>query len=230
MTFADQIILFNHQLQLNTTLPENIRVMNPFRASEEVRKLSAAFYQKYYADQRTRHLILGINPGRLGAGATGIPFTDPKRLKSHCGIESPFTLHEPSSVFVYDVIDAFGDPTSFYQYFYISSVCPLGFVRMDEQGRETNYNYYDSSQLTEAVSPFIVETLQTQLGFGIHSNKVFCLGTGKNYQFLKRLNEEHQFFGEVIPLEHPRYVMQYKSKQKQFYIDKYLQALSVARH
>ncbi|MEM9674688.1 MAG: uracil-DNA glycosylase family protein [Bacteroidota bacterium] len=225
MTFAERIIQFNNRLQLEATLPENIRVMNPFQASEEVRKLSAAFYQKYYDDQQTRHLILGINPGRLGAGATGIPFTDPKRLKSHCGIESSFTLHEPSSVFVYNVIDAFGDPTSFYQYFYISSVCPLGFVRIDDKGRETNYNYYDSSELTETVTPFVIETLQTQLSFGIHRDKVFCMGTGKNYRFLRKLNEEHQFFGEVISLEHPRYVMQYKSKQKQLYIDKYLNAL-----
>ena len=62
MTFAEHIIRFNMQLQLDATLPENIRVMNPFQASAEVRKLSAAFYQKYYADQRTRHLSLGINP------------------------------------------------------------------------------------------------------------------------------------------------------------------------
>ncbi|MEM8966735.1 MAG: uracil-DNA glycosylase family protein [Bacteroidota bacterium] len=225
MTFAEHVIQFNNQLQLGATLPDNIGVMNPFQASEEVRKLSAAFYRKYYADQRTRHLILGINPGRLGAGATGIPFTDPKRLKSHCNMESPFTLHEPSSVFVYEVINAYGSVEVFYQQFYISSVCPLGFVQIDEKGRETNYNYYDSSQLTEAVTPFIVKTLQTQLDFGIHRDKVFCMGTGKNYRFLKKLNEEHQFFGEVIPLEHPRYVMQYKSKQKSFYIDKYLQAL-----
>lgn len=230
MSFAEQIIQFNEELHLDATLPDNVRVLNPFRESEEVRTLSAAFYQKYYADQQPRHLMLGINPGRLGAGATGIPFTDPKRLKSHCGIASSFTLHEPSSVFVYDVIDAYGGVNAFYQHFYISSVCPLGFVRIDDSGRETNYNYYDSPTLTKAVTPFIVETLRTQLSFGIHRDKVFCLGTGKNYKFLKQLNEEHGFFNQVIPLEHPRYVMQYKSKHKQQYIDKYLQALNEARH
>lgn len=32
-------------------------------------------------------------------------------------------------------------------------------------------------------------------------------------------------FAELIPLEHPRYVMQYKLKPKAEYINKYLQAL-----
>ncbi len=226
MTFAEHVIQFNNQLQLDATLPSNIRIMNPFQESEEVRIVSSTFYRKYYNDEQPRYLILGINPGRLGAGATGIPFTDPKRLKSHCDMQSSFTLHEPSSVFVYDVIDAYSSVALFYQQFYISSVCPLGFVRIDEKGRETNYNYYDSSVLTEAVTPFIVKTIQTQLDFGIQQEKVFCMGTGKNYRFLKKLNEEYQFFDEVIPLEHPRYVMQYKSKQKSFFIDKYLEALS----
>ncbi len=226
MTFAEHIIQFNNQLQLNVKLPENIRAMNPFQESVEVRNISSTFYRKYYSDAHPRHLILGINPGRLGAGATGIPFTDPKRLKSHCDMESSFSLHEPSSVFVYEVIDAYGSVEEFYQNFYISSVCPLGFVKIDEKGRETNYNYYDSSELTEAVTPFIIESLRTQLNFGIHRDKVFCMGTGKNYRFLKRLNEEYEFFKKVIPLEHPRYVMQYRSKQKPLYIDKYLRALS----
>lgn len=235
MTFAEKVIHFNNNLQLNASLPENIRVMNPFRESAEVREISSAFYRKFYSDQQLRSLILGINPGRLGAGATGIPFTDTKRLKSHCDIESSFSLHEPSSVFVYEVIDAYCEPSAkspdvFYQDFYISSVCPLGFVKIDERGRETNYNYYDSAELTEAVLPFIIETLQTQIGFGIRTEKVFCMGTGKNYKFLKKLNDEHQLFGEVIPLEHPRYVMQYKSKNKQFYIEKYISAFSEARH
>jgi hypothetical protein len=44
-------------------------------------KICSSFYQKYYADNKKRSLIIGINPGRFGAGVTGIPFTDPIRLK-----------------------------------------------------------------------------------------------------------------------------------------------------
>ena len=228
MTFAEQVIQFNKQLHLNTQLPENIRVMNPFKENPEVLEISSAFYRKYYVMSNPRTLILGINPGRLGAGATGIPFTDPKRLKSHCGMECSFSLHEPSSVFVYEVVDAYGGPDAFYQNFYISSVCPLGFVRVDDQGKETNYNYYDSRALTQAVMPFIIQCIQTQLGFGINRKVAFCMGTGKNYKFFNTLNQEHSFFEQVIPLEHPRYVMQYKSKTKPQYVDKYLRELSLS--
>ena len=53
----------------------------------------------------------------------------------------------------------------------------------------------------------------------------FCFGTGKNEKFLLALNDKYRFFGKIIALEHPRFIMQYRSKRKQEYIDKYLQAL-----
>ena len=225
MTFADHILSFNQHLKIRVNLPENIRVLSPYRENPEVLRIATAFYKKYYDDHQGRKLILGINPGRLGAGATGVPFTDPKRLKTFCDIDCGFSLHEPSSVFVHEVIQAYGGVEKFFGDFYISSVCPLGFVKVDDQGRETNYNYYDSPAFAASLTPFIVATLQEQIDFGIDTNKVFCLGTGKNFKFLKALNTKHSLFGEVIPLEHPRYVMQYKSRLKEQYIDKYLRAL-----
>ena len=99
MTFADQVIHFNQNLDLETKLPKNIKVLHPFKENTEVLSIASAFYKKFYNDNNSRRLILGINPGRLGAGATGVPFTDTKRLKSHCKIETSFQLHEPSSVF-----------------------------------------------------------------------------------------------------------------------------------
>jgi len=49
--------------------------MNPFRENPEALIVSGKFYKKYYNDNNPRFLILGINPGRFGAGVTGIPFT-----------------------------------------------------------------------------------------------------------------------------------------------------------
>ena len=43
----------------------------------------------------------------------------------------------------------------------------------------------------------------------------FSLGKGTNYKFLKKLNEDHQFFDKVIPLPHPRWIMQYRRKSKE---------------
>ncbi len=126
--------------------------MNPFKESGEAVKVSSEFYRKYYGDNKPRHLILGINPGRFGAGVTGVPFTDSKRLTGECGIAyTGKETHEPSSVFIYEMIHAYGGPEKFYQRFYINSVCPLGFVATGKNGKEVNYNYYDSKALTEAI-------------------------------------------------------------------------------
>ncbi|HEY1165830.1 MAG TPA: DUF4918 domain-containing protein, partial [Chitinophaga sp.] len=54
----------------------------------------------------------------------------------------------------------------------------------------------------------------------------YCMGTGKNVAFLQGLNEREHFFEQIIPLEHPRFVMQYKLKTKQVYVDKYLEAFA----
>jgi len=200
--------------------------MNPYADGGQPSIISSQFYTKFYNDSHPRKLILGINPGRLGAGATGIPFTDTKRLQSHCGLSVDFHLHEPSSVFVYKMIDAFGGVNPFYSQFYINSVCPLGFVILDSKGKEKNYNYYDSPELTKAVEPFILESLQKQINFGIDTERVFCMGTGKNYKYLNALNQAHGFFDAVVALEHPRYVIQYKAKKMDFYIDKYISLLN----
>jgi hypothetical protein len=185
------------------------------------------FYRKFYDDNRGRTLIIGINPGRFGAGATGIPFTDSKRLAEICGISVPgIVTHETSSVFIYEMIERYGGANSFYSDYYISSVCPLGFTRTGKAGKEVNYNYYDSQELTDAVYGFIIETIRQQIGFGLNRNTCFCLGTGKNYKFLSLLNKKENFFSEVIPLEHPRFIMQYRSKEKNYYIDSYIKKLN----
>jgi hypothetical protein len=75
-TFADKIISFCINLDFRGNLPKGISVMNPFRNNPEVMTIVSLFYKKFYSDSRKRYLILGINPGRFGAGITGIPFTD----------------------------------------------------------------------------------------------------------------------------------------------------------
>jgi len=226
-TLATQIIRFNTSLNFKGELPAGIHIMNPFKESEAALKASTVFYQKYYADNNPRHLILGINPGRFGSGITGVPFTDTKRLKSICGIDiEGTTSHEPSSVFIYDMIAAYGGPEKFYGDIYISSVSPLGFTNTNNLGKQVNYNYYDSPALTKAVYPFIIESIKQQLKMGLGTDICFCFGTGQNEKFIRKLNQEHGFFKEIIALEHPRFIMQYKSKSKEFYIDKYLEAFS----
>lgn len=109
-TFGSKVIAFNRELSFTRLLPENIAILNPFQDNPEINRISEAFYNKFYNDERERRLILGINPGRLGAGVTGIPFTDSKRMSGVCGINiESVSTHEPSSVFVCDVIKGYGE-------------------------------------------------------------------------------------------------------------------------
>lgn len=229
-TFAQQVIDFYSGLTFKGKLPSGIEVLNPYKDNVQVPLIAKKFYSKFYNDNHQRTLILGINPGRLGAGATGIPFTDTKRLADQCGIEAEgMHTHEPSSVFVYDMIEAYGGTKNFYKDFYISSVCPLGFVSVKD-GKEVNYNYYDSKPLERSITPFAINTIKSQIDFGLNTKVCFCMGTGKNFQFLSKLNQENKLFEKIIPLEHPRYVMQYKSKLKEEYITKYLEAFSLNKY
>lgn len=226
MSFAEKINTFNRSLRFSQPLPAGIRVMNPFADNPEALEASSQFYSKYYNDDQPRKLILGINPGRFGAGVTGIPFTDTRRLKEICGIEiNNVSTYETSSVFVYDFIAAYGGPETFYRDYYISAVCPLGFVRTGKNGREVNLNYYDLPELITLTRAFIIQSLELQQDFGIDRECCFCLGNNKNFKYLTELNREKLYFRKVVPLEHPRFIMQYRLKQKENYIKKYLTVL-----
>ncbi len=214
MTFADRILNFYQNLELNINLPEGVEVINPYK-DKYVLEICNKFYRKYYDDDKGRVLILGINPGRFGAGVTGIPFTDPIRLETECKIENSFKKKpELSSEFIYKLINMMGGTEKFYSHFYIGAVSPLGFLNNGK-----NYNYYDSRELTATLKPFIIKSLTEQISFGITSRKCYVLGQGKNFEYLKLLNTELKLFDEIIPLPHPRWVMQYRRKQLDYILE-----------
>lgn len=222
MIFAEQILSFLKQLDLKTDLPTNVEVMNPFK-EHAVMQICTAFYKKYYSDNYQRRMIIGINPGRFGAGITGVPFTDPIRLKNVCGIDNHFQKkQELSSLFIYDIVNAYGGAEKFYKAFYFSAVSPLGFIK---DGK--NLNYYDDKELQSDIKPFVIDCMEKQLQFNIDREVAYCLGDGKNYKYLSKLNEEMKFLKRIIPLSHPRFIMQYKLKKKEDYIQSYLEKLNL---
>lgn len=228
-TFAEKIIDFNNKIDFKGELPPGISIMNPFKENPHSLEISSIFYKKYYDDTNPRALILGINPGRFGAGLTGVPFTDTKRLLQECDIEYQGKLtHEPSATFIYEMIRAYGGVEKFYGKFYIHSICPLGFTITNTKGKEVNYNYYDDPKLQESVYDFIIQNLKTQLKLGVRKDICYCFGSGKNEKFLRKINDEFHFFDQIIGLEHPRFIMQYKAKTKEDYVQKYLDAFSLA--
>ena len=220
MDFADSILKFLFNLKLPFDLPNNIQVLDAHQR-EDVRTVCTSFYKKYYSDKNKRRLLVGINPGRFGGGTTGIPFTDPIRLEKVCGIKNDFQKkQELSSVFIYDMIHAVGSVENFYKQFYFSAVSPLGFVK-----NEKNLNYYDDKDLLHSIQPFIIDCMNRQLAFGIETDVCFCIGEGENLKYLQKLNSQQNWFKKIQPLPHPRFIMQYRLKKKEEYIEKYVDLL-----
>jgi hypothetical protein len=210
-------------------IPEGVRVLDPMHGenSSEVDRIVRGFHHKFFCDDHARNLILGINPGRLGAGSTGLCFTDTKRCESDLDIPvHGFRTHEPSSDFFYRVVRAMGGATAFYNSFYVQAICPLGFTQTGPNGSPVNLNYYDDASLCTAITPFVVGWLKALVAAGMRTDRVFCIGTGKNLEYLTRINTSHALFGQIVALEHPRFIMQYKARQMETYIAKYVDTLS----
>jgi len=223
MTFADKAIAFFKSLHFPAPLPKPIQVMNPYQ-DKATFEIVEAFFRRFYADTSPRVFLWGINPGRFGGGVTGIPFTDPFALSTFLGLTHSLSgKRELSSEFVYTVIANWGGAEKFYGTFYINSLSPLGFTRLGK-----NYNFYDDPALLTLTQPFIVQSISAQLNFGANRNTAICLGTGKLYDIFSKLNDEHAFFERIMPLEHPRFIMQYRRKQQRQFVEKYLATLKEA--
>lgn len=220
------ILQFYKDLQPGFPVPKGVHIMNPFTSGVSW-ELTTTFYHKFYGDSNPRQFIFGINPGRFGGGVTGIPFTDPIRLENDCGIKNDFAKKpELSSVFVYAVIEAYGGAEKFYGDFFITALSPLGFTKDG-----LNLNYYDDKELLKDSKPFIIECIQKQIdSIATNTDYCFCLGEGTNYKIFKKLNDEHRFFKEIIPLPHPRWVMQYRRKRVEEFVDNYVAKLNEAKN
>ena len=219
-SLAANLIHFYQSLQPPKNLPNSIEILFPQKDSQVI-QLVKIFIKKFYNDDNSRRLMFGINPGRYGAGITGINFTAPKQLKENCGIDHPFKLSsELSAEFIYEVIDQYGGVNKFYKDWFIGAVCSLGFIK-----DKKNINYYDDKKLQKAVTPFIIDTINKQVSFGFKTDYCICVGGEKNYKFLTALNDEQKWFKKIVPLPHPRFILQYRRKQKNKYIHQYLLAL-----
>ncbi|MEI9911371.1 MAG: uracil-DNA glycosylase family protein [Bacteroidota bacterium] len=127
---------------------------------------------------------------------------------------------ELSAEFIYEVIEEYGGPAKFYSDYFISAVSPLGFTK-----EGVNMNYYDDKKLQESIMPFIIKNIKKQLAFGFKTDRCICIGGEKNFKFFTALNKEYRFFQSVIPLPHPRFILQYRRKQKELYTRQYIEVL-----
>ena len=220
MNNAENFFNFFTNLKIDQKLPGGISVLNPY-ASKEVLDINKLFYEKYYSDNEPRILLLGINPGRFGAGITGISFTDPIALQNNLDIANTFNKKpELSATFIHEVITAYGGPELFFKKFLISAVSPLGFVKDG-----ININYYDLKQLQVSLKAFISDCLTQQFILTHKVDRCISIGQGKNIDYLKNINKELKLFNTIDALGHPRWIMQYRRKQKKEHIDNYVDVL-----
>lgn len=218
MTFSKQILDFYFTLPKELPLPNGAETIYPFD-NVETKRVMQTFFNKYYDDNRPRTYLVGINPGRLGSGITGIGFADGYHLEKYCDIPNSFDKRvEISAAFMFEVMEAYGGVETFYKDFFFTTVMPLGLLKNDK-----NYNYYDDLQTQKVLEPFIEETLLKQMSFPQAKPNIICIGQGKNLKYLKAFNDKHQCFESIDVLPHPRWVMQYRRKDKQKYIDAYLE-------
>jgi hypothetical protein len=228
-TFADKVLSFNKLLsKINIDLPKTFSLVNPFVGDgcKQIEKITNMFYNKFYSDKNKRIMILGSSPARRGTAITGIPYEDAEHLYSQTGIcVEEFYVNKASSNFLYEVIERYGGCEKFYSKFYMNFVCPLGIVKTNEKGHNVNCNYYDNKLLEHSLYDFMINSLKKQLTFNIDTKVCYCIGSGANFEFLTKINGEYKFFDRIIPLEHPRFIMQYNSKDKEKFLRKYLELL-----
>ena len=226
-TFCKRVLEYNQYLsKINIDLPKGYKLINPYSDKEQINEITNIFYNKYYNDNNPRRLIMGSSPARRGTAVTGIPFEDADHLQKITGISiDNFYINKSSSNFLYEVIEKYGTE-KFYSKFYMNFVFPLGIVKVNSDGREVNSNYYENKKLKNLLFDTILESLKKQIELGIDTSIVYCIGSGENYNYLLELNNRYHLFEKIIPLEHPRFIMQYNSKNKDFYIKKYLDAFN----
>lgn len=229
LMFSQRVLRFNDNLsKISLKLPNGFKIINPFKgeSGEVTKKITAAFYSKFYNDTNKRYMVLGSSPARRGTAVTGVPYEDAQHLQAETGILiDDFRVNKSSSNFLYEVIEEYGGCKKFYNDFYMNFVCPLGIARINSKRNAVNCNYYENKRIKDILYPFIINSIKEQLNFNIDTSICYCIGSGENYKFLSRLNKQYHFFQSIIPLEHPRFIMQYNSNRKDFFIEKYLSAL-----
>ena len=222
-TTGQKIIDFYENIDLPQVKEKGVGILNPFKEAE-VQDICNVFYNRFYNDTGKRIFLIGINPGRFGAGVTGLPFTDPMLLEERIGIKNSFHKRkELSAIFIHEIIDAFGGLESFYSQFYFTSVSPLGFVK---DGK--NLNYYDIPSLQKELTPFIVDQMNHQVQEWGRTDVAFTIGKGQNHKALLKFNATHKWFDKIVALPHPRWVMQYRLKSKDMILDEIIEIMHEA--
>jgi uracil-DNA glycosylase len=135
------------------------------------------FHKKYVEPNNPKIVLCGINPGRYGAGLTGIPFVDFKSLQKLLpGITNENS--EKSSKFLFSIINSF-KADKFYQNFHVTNLSSVGFYNL-KNGRNINYDI-----LPTHIAIFILEKFVDEMNL---VKPEIIVPIGKNVDFELTLN------------------------------------------
>lgn len=157
------------------------------------------FYAQYNNNKYPKVVICGINPGKNGAGKTGIPFVDFNSLsKLLPNIDE--NDKERSAQFFYKIIEHFG-AKKFFETFYVTNVSWLGFTK---DGK--NINYYD---LPTKVKEVIFDIYKNEIA-SIKPNTIISLSQEVQETNISLFGENETI--ELKSLPHPNYCAFPKNK------------------
>lgn len=124
----------NDQKVMHQLKKSGIQILSGFEDNIE---LVRQFYRKWYdSEPNTKIVLCGINPGKKGAGKTGVPFVDYRGISQL--IEGVYDDDwEQSAQFIYSIIEEIGAKT-FFNHVYLTNVSWFGF-----QSKGKNVNYHE---------------------------------------------------------------------------------------
>lgn len=171
-----------------------------------------AFWEKYYRNAVPRIMICGINPGRYGAGKTGIPFLDFMSLfRLIPGIERRDS--EKSAGFFFEVVSDFG-AESFFKTFYVTNFSSVGYLRNGK-----NFNYHD---LPQAALEIVENNFLKEIDV-VAPTHVVSLGEAVHNSVRKLLPASIDC---SLRLPHPSWIATYRANDMNRWVLEYRDALS----
>ena len=200
----------------NTLKSKNIRILSEFLDNE---KNIIEFHKKYVEPNSPKIVICGINPGRKGAGKTGIPFIDFASLTRMLP-DIKENDSEQTAKFFFSVIQKIGIE-NFYKNFHVTNLSWFGFSRID---KNKNVNY-DNEDIPAEIKNCLIDKFVEEMEL-INPDYIITLSKDVLYE-LKSLKEQKKISSEIgARLNHPSWITTYRSKDINMWKIKYVETLS----
>ncbi len=179
---------------LNLSLKkQRIKILSGFADNIE---LVITFYKDLYGENNeyNRIVLCGINPGRKGAGKTGIPFLDFRSL-SNIIPSINNDDYERSAQFLWSIINHFG-VREFFDNVYLTNISWLGFIK---KGKNLNYYKLEEHIKYEFIKGFVdeMDTVNPKVIIPLSKDVL------RDLKELKRVFSKNWYIGKRLP--HPNY-------------------------